>query len=322
MTAPSRGTKSSAAASIGPDERRPYRSFCVAMDTVITLEVLTTADPRSVRAAVARAAGWFAEIERRCSRFDPDSELRALCEQVGVEVTVSPVLFEAIQVALALAAETAGAFDPTIGGRMETLGFNRNFRTGESTPPSPQVGKDPSYLDVQINTVNRSLQLRRPITLDLGAIAKGMALDLANRELSMFNDVCLEAGGDIVARGLNSRREPWSIGIRDPRQTDAILDRWGVRDGAVCTSGDYERPAPSGDVHHLINPHTGTSAAALTSVTVAAPTALAADGLATAAFILGPNVGLSFLESQGVRGLMLTPDGHVITTPNPRIEQS
>ena len=146
---------------------------------------------------------------------------------------MSPTLFEAIQFALVLSAETAGAFDPTVGSRLEALGFNRNFRTGESRSPGSHQGSTSSYLDVRIDPVNRSLGLDQPITLDLGAIAKGMALDLASRELSMFEHVCLEAGGDIVARGLNSRREPWTIGIRDPRQDDAVLDRWTVINGAV-----------------------------------------------------------------------------------------
>ena len=73
---------------------------------------------------------------------------------------------------------------------------------------------------------------------------------------------------------------------------------------AVCTSGDYERRGPTGEGHHLIDPQSGASADAVASVTVIAPTAMVADALATAAFVLGPTRGLRFLEAQGVDGLI------------------
>jgi len=74
---------------------------------------------------------------------------------------------------------------------------------------------------------------------------------------------------------------------------------------AVCTSGDYERTGPR--AHHILDPRTGTSADAIASVTVVAPTAMAADALATAAFVLGPAAGIQLLERHGVNGLMVSP---------------
>jgi thiamine biosynthesis lipoprotein len=74
-----------------------------------------------------------------------------------------------------------------------------------------------------------------------------------------------------------------------------------VTDAAVCTSGDYERG------EHLVDPRTGTPSSLAASVTVVAPTAMLADALATAAFILGPVEGLALLERHGVEGLILTP---------------
>ena len=82
-----------------------------------------------------------------------------------------------------------------------------------------------------------------------------------------------------------------------------------MSDAAVCTSGDYERtvPAADGGGHHILDPRSGASPDAVASVTVVAPTAMAADALATAAFVLGPREGLRLLERQGVEGLILTP---------------
>jgi thiamine biosynthesis lipoprotein len=74
---------------------------------------------------------------------------------------------------------------------------------------------------------------------------------------------------------------------------------------AVCTSGDYERRASAG--HHLLDPRTGQPASGAASVTVVAATAMLADALATAAFVLGPDAGLRLLDRHGVGGVIVTP---------------
>ena len=94
------------------------------------------------------------------------------------------------------------------------------------------------------------------------------------------------------------------MGIRHPRG-DGLLDTLHVSDVAVCTSGDYERQTDAG--HHLLDPRTGAPANAVASVTVLAPSAMVADTLATAAFVLGPTDGIALLERHGVEGLIVTP---------------
>ena len=102
--------------------------------------------------------------------------------------------------------------------------------------------------------------------------------------------------------------------MQDPRDDGQLAYLLEVVDQAVCTSGDYERRTTDGLEHHLVDPRSGRSAQALTSVTVVAPTALAADGLATAAFILGPERGLAPARSGGVDGVLITPTGELRTT--------
>jgi thiamine biosynthesis lipoprotein len=81
-----------------------------------------------------------------------------------------------------------------------------------------------------------------------------------------------------------------------------------VSNAAVCTSGDYERrSACEDDGHHILDPRAGVSAGDVASATVVAPTAMAADALATAAFVLGPTEGIRLLERQGVDGLIVSP---------------
>ncbi len=147
-----------------------------------------------------------------------------------------------------------------------------------------------------------------PLILDLGAVAKGFAIDLAARELDVFADFAVEAGGDMYVKGRNAMGAPWQIGIRHPRDDGELIARVHLSNAAICTSGDYERRTPSADSgHHLVNPASGHSPAAIASVTVIAPTAMAADALSTAAFVLGPQEGLQFLIEQGVEGLIISP---------------
>jgi FAD:protein FMN transferase len=166
------------------------------------------------------------------------------------------------------------------------------------------------------------------VLLDLGAVAKGLAIDLAARELQSCDSFAIDAGGDLYLRGMNRDGRPWSVGIRHPRVSGECIAAVQVTDHAVCTSGDYERvvgppeegrhdgppeggtnkgPAEAGHYreHHIIDPRTGSSPTSVVSVTVIAPSAMLADALATAVFVLGPERGLALLEELEVDGLII-----------------
>lgn len=288
-----------------------YLRTVTLMGTCVTIRVVGHgADQQQIaerRATVERAFEWFHRVEECCTRFDPESEMMQLTMQVGVPVQVSALLYEAVQFAVAVAEESDGAFDPTIGQRMETRGFNREYRSGQVVRTSLESGSLTSYRDIRLDPAQRTVTLLRPLVLDLGAVAKGLAIDMAARELSPLEDYAVDAGGDLYVAGRNPEGRSWSIGIRHPRRDDQLIDSLCVSNVAVCTSGDYERRSPEDDEHHLLDPRTGESAHALASVTVIAPTAMAADALATAAFVLGPTAGIQLLERQGVNGLMVSP---------------
>ena len=274
------------------------------MGTFVTIQVVRPgADD-----AIERAVGWFHEIEERCTRFDERSELARLTTQIGVPVPVSAILYEAVQFAIRVAEESSGAFDPTVGWTMEAHGFNREHRTGRIVCTAEAAEEGASYRDVLLDPDSRTITLRRPLMLDLGAVAKGLAVDAAARELQPFVDFAIDAGGDLYLGGHNPEGAPWSIGIRHPRLEGQLIDTLRVSNKAVCTSGDYERRAPgNAPGHHILNPRTGSSPEAVASATVVAPTAMLADALATAAFVLGPVDGIRLLDRLGVDGLILTP---------------
>jgi thiamine biosynthesis lipoprotein len=279
----------------------------VSMDTLVNLQIVS-AEPRDrVLPHAQRALAWFDTVERICTRFDPTSEVMQLLEHVGEPVKVSTLLLEVAAFALELAEQTDGAFDPTIGATLEQRGYATNYRTGEVVHSHIEPGSG-TFRDVQLDRAAGTLTLRRPLVLDLNAVAKGLAIDLAAHELGAFPDVCIEAGGDLFARGHNPSGEPWHVGIQHPRAEGLLARTLRTSNAAVCTSGDYERG------QHVLDARTRQPVRDLASVTVIAPTAMAADGLSTAAMVLGRQRGLAFLERQGVDGLLLAADGTPVTT--------
>jgi thiamine biosynthesis lipoprotein len=293
-----------------------YVQSTALMGTVVRIEVVganeTQKSEREGR--VDMAFEWFRQVEACCSRFDPQSALRQLGTNVGVAHPASDMLFELVRFAVALAQETDGAFDPTVGVRMEQRGFDREYSTGRIERTGIDTRDVVSYRDVQLDADKRTITLLRPLVLDLGAVAKGFAIDMAARELSVFENFAIDAGGDLYLAGCNASGEPWSVGIRHPRDETQLIETLRVSNTAVCTSGDYERrvPGDSPDLdrdadHHIIDARTGVTATAVASATAIAPLAMVADGLATAAFVLGPARGIELLERHGVNGIILTP---------------
>jgi FAD:protein FMN transferase len=261
------------------------------MGTVVSIEV------DAAESAVTRAFEWFRQVEAVCSRFDPASELRQL--SVGEPMRASPILFEAVRFALKVAEETQGAFDPTVGNRMAARGYNRNYATGDRIETPGADGA--SFRDVVLDAQDQTIQLKRILTLDLGAVAKGLAVDAAARELRAFRDFCIDAGGDIYCGGHSPKGGPWKVGIRHPRHHDELVDSLQVSDCAVCTSGDYARG------RHILDPRDDAAPLRIASATVIAPNAMLADAMATAAYVLGPAQGIALLDRMGLQGLLITP---------------
>jgi FAD:protein FMN transferase len=159
------------------------RRTAVQMSTFVTIEVVGDAgappDSQEGLVRIDRAFAWFADVEAVCSRFDPASELMRLSATSGVAVPVSAMLFEAVQFAVAVAEASGGAFDPTVGRQMERAGFNRHYQTGTRVESPVPVGDDVDYHAIELDREHRTITLTQPIVLDLGGVAKGLAIDMA-----------------------------------------------------------------------------------------------------------------------------------------------
>jgi len=151
-------------------------------------------------------------------------------------------------------------------------------------------------------------RFRRDGRLDPSGVVKGWAVDQAGRlpEQAGARNFCINAGGDVLARGQPSPQTGWRIGIRNPEDAKTLAAVIEVADLAVATSGSYERGA------HIIDARTGAPAPGLSSLTVVGPTMTWADAYATIGFAMGP-AGVKWASSQtGHAAYGVGSDGRVL----------
>lgn len=145
-----------------------------------------------------------------------------------------------------------------------------------------------------------AFRIRRPDgSWDLDGVVKGWAAARAARELHAagLRHFCLNAGGDVAVSGSPGDGRPWSVGVRSPYESTAMLAVLQVADAAVATSGAYERGA------HIVDGRDGSPAAGLLSATVVADDLTIADVLATTVFAMGPD-GVDHALRSGARGVL------------------
>jgi thiamine biosynthesis lipoprotein len=154
--------------------------------------------------------------------------------------------------------------------------------------------------------------------MTVDGIAKGHIVDAMARELERLRirDYIVEAGGDIRLSGTKDGKQPWTVAVQDPQKTGRFPDTFQLRTGAVATSGGYERYFDPGQLHHhIVDSQTGSSPQHSSSVSVVAPSAMAADALATTALLMEGRRGIAFVEAvPGCECLVITPDGTQIRT--------
>jgi len=241
------------------------------MDTFAEISCLSP-DKRNAMDAMDEAFKEMRRIEKVFSKFDKDSELSRLNRLAGKEeVIVSPGLFGIIERSINYSEISGGSFDITAGSKIQ--------------------GR---YKDLLLDRGSGSVHfLSRNLKIDLGGIAKGYAVDRARDILSSYGikNALVNIGGNMFALGSPPGRESWRIGIRDPKDKRNIIYKLNLKDRAVSTSGDYERP------FHIINPLTGNPAEDIGSVTIVAGSAEEADALSTAVFVMGIQQGLKFVKT-------------------------
>jgi thiamine biosynthesis lipoprotein len=283
---------------------------------------ITASQTDSQRAEEAMAAAFreIERIDRLMSHYRPESEVSQITRQAGEkEAHVSPETLEVIERALYFSRLSGGAFDITIGPVFRLWNFREGKIPGEKS--LQENLKKVDYRKIKVDRAKSSVYLEgRGMELDLGAIAKGYAVDRGSAVLRKegVENFLVKAGGDLVVNGAKGNGVPWIVGIQHPRLPSELIGKLRPSQAAVSTSGDYKKFFFRGGerYHHILTPSTGLPARECQSVTIMAPSAMDADALATSVFVLGPKEGFALLEHlPDVRAIIVDRRGSVLLSP-------
>lgn len=232
-------------------------------------------------------------------------------------VELTPDLASVIKSSSYFSKVSDGAFDVTVQPLVLLWAKMKDTNTAPSAEEVGETQRLVDYRKLEFNSTHAWFT-QEGMSVTFGGIAKGYIVDKGLDELRKqgMRHGLINAGGDIAVYGGKPAGVLWSIALRNPRNDSDYITLIEIADGAVATSGDYERYyTEDKSVHHIIDPRTGHSATSLTSATILAESATQADALATAIFVLGPEDGLKLAESlTGVEAILITENKTILKT--------
>jgi thiamine biosynthesis lipoprotein len=268
-------------------------------------------------------------IDRAASRFRPDSELERLNRSSGSWVRVSPLLLEAVQLALRAAEISDGTVDPTLGQSLIDIGYDRDWQAlrpvdgdlDQSAVPGSVVMHRRRGLWREIETRADPPQVRVPhgARLDLGATGKALAADRAAHAAHRIagSGVLVALGGDVATAG-RAPATGWKVHVTDDHRagTDAPGQTVSITGGGLATSSVAVRRwlHRGRAMHHILDPRDGQPIRSCwRTVSVAAASCADANIASTAAVVLG-RVAADWLEEQALPARLVGLDGSVRLT--------
>jgi thiamine biosynthesis lipoprotein len=274
-------------------------------------------------AAREEAVKVLAQVDAGCSRFRDDSDLSRANRESGRWVKVGPILAEAVKAALWAANETNGLVDPTLGRNLAAIGYDRDLRQvqadhGPAGIPIPAVTEAWRQVKVRVDGDEAEALVPFGVALDLGATGKGFTADLVARRIveNVGTDLVVSIGGDVAIGSVDPDGEPqeWPIAVGElpggePEQT-VLLSR-----GGMATSSTLHRRWTRGEdsLHHLLDPRTGRPVERCwRTVSVTAPSCLAANTASTASIVIGEQAP-EWLTERDLAARLVGTDGAVVT---------
>lgn len=294
----------------------PYSGSARAFGTTMTVQVLHD-NAAQAQVAIADALAQACQVDTLMSLHQATSQVYQLNLQGRLDAPHEH-LVKVLTYAQDLSAQTAGAFDVTVQPLWQA--FSQAHERGE-LPSAQAVASAKALVDWQaLELDEQSVRLKRPgMGVTLNGVAQGYAADLAMAALQAQGIThALVDTGEFGTLGDKAAGRPWVLGIKNPRQTDALTASASLNGRALATSGDYETFfSPDYLHHHIFDPATGDSPTDLASVTVLAPTGLMADGLSTAFMVLGAKRALAMAHQlPHVDALLILKNGAIQKTPH------
>ena len=277
--------------------QQPYKRTLKLMGSRFDITVVANNEQEG-NGYIDLAVAEIQRIEKQISSWDANSETSAINKNAGIQaVKVSPELFALIERAIRISELTDGAFDISYASMDRIWQFDGSMTTmplEETIAASvAKVGYQNIVLDKAASTV---FLKKEGMKIGFGAIGKGYAADKA-KALLMSKGVSagiINASGDMNTWGKQPDGSYWKVAITNPMNKDKAFALLPIKNGAVVTSGDYEKYVKFNGIRyaHIIDPRTGYPASGIISATVFAPRAELADALATSIFVMGIDAGL------------------------------
>ncbi len=281
--------------------------------------LLVVDDEATAHAAATSAIDEVRRIEHKYSRYRPESIVSQINQNAGQSdaIAVDDETAQLLNFADQLFTASDGLFDITSGVLRRAWDF-KSHRLPDAhllAETVALIGWD------RVDWNGARIALPTPdMEIDFGGFGKEYAADRAATRLAEMGiaNALVNLGGDVRALGNRSAGadfEPWQLGIRHPRLSDATLASIPLANTALATSGDYERFIEIGGQRycHILNPKTGWPVQHWQSVSVVSPVCIAAGALATIAMLKG-ETALSFLREEGVAFLAVDAEGRVASS--------
>lgn len=277
--------------------------------------VLPGEDESRLRAAGEEALAEIERLDAQLSLYQADSEITWINSRASKSpVKVEPRLFRLLTRCAEITQLTDGAFDITIAPLMLAWGFvggsGRMPEESDIEEARDLTGMSHVLLDADSFTVRFD---REDVTLDLGAVGKGYAIE---RAVGILRECGVESalihGGTSTVHGIGAQPDgkPWKIAIRNPAKPDSHLDVVELRDSALSVSAIRGKSfiADGTEYGHVIDPRTGRPVAGALAAAVIGPSPTDCDALSTALLVLGePGIPLLGERFPGYRGLVAVP---------------
>jgi thiamine biosynthesis lipoprotein len=285
------------------DGQRLFTGADLAFGTTLSVQV-AHADEKLATIAIEEALDAAKKIDRLMSLHRADSQVMQLNTH-GVLQQPDPHLLQVIGFSQHLARQTGGAFDITVQSlwQLFTAAAARGTLPDRDAHSAAMAATGWQRLRIERDRI----ALDPGMAITLNGVAQGYAVDLARQALAArgITNALLDTG-EFGARGEKTPGAKWAVGVRDPRNADAMVDVVPMDSRCVATSGDYETYfTPDYLHHHIFDPATGDSPTQLASVTVIAPTGLQADGWSTAFMVMGMEQAIAQAATMPEVDLML-----------------
>jgi len=258
------------------------------------------ADSATCDLAVDAAFAALVTVDRDMSTYRSDSQLTRLNRDgAGGWVQVGEPLLEVLTASDRFSQLTNGAFDPTVFPLIHLWGFRDGplrLPTDEEIERTLRVTTGIRHLVLDLEN-GRARFESQGVSIDLGGIAKGYALDIARiaaLEAGAFAGL-VDLGGNLISFG---KLADGLVAIQHPMRSGEILGSFRLAGESVATSGGYENfvTIKGKKFGHIIDPRTGHPASGTESVTIVAAQGMAADALSTACFVMGPEACLGLIS--------------------------